>query len=196
MSFLYCLENLFDGKKYVGYTCRPSIDSRINEHFKCAKRGADSHLYKAIRKYGKENFKWYVIYEGDDALEKEDGFIKLMGDYNMAEGGGKPPQHGKKTMLGKHHTSETKKRLSESNKGRKHTEYTKLLISMSNKGKPKSAEHKEKLRQSLTGKKACNSTKQKQSIIKSGKKQSLEWVEKRIARTSISKYGIDFEVIE
>ena len=48
-------------------------------------------------------------------------------------------------FYGKHHTDEAKKKISEAHKGKHHTEDTKKKMSEARKGKPKSAEHKKKI---------------------------------------------------
>ena len=56
-----------------------------------ARRGAKWPLHNAIRKYGKENFSVKTLYEGKDALEQEDKYIKKHGYYNIMPGGIKTP---------------------------------------------------------------------------------------------------------
>lgn len=58
MAFIYVITNQINGKQYVGKTNLSSIEERFKEHksdFKkrrCEKRP----LYKAMNKYGVENF--------------------------------------------------------------------------------------------------------------------------------------------
>lgn len=52
---VYCIENVLNGKRYVGITTR-TIKERFAEHCK-----AESYIGKAIRKYGVENFKLYEL---------------------------------------------------------------------------------------------------------------------------------------
>ena len=51
---IYCIENLFNGKKYIGQGT--NVEKRMWQyHREC------DIVYAAIKKYGKENFKRYVI---------------------------------------------------------------------------------------------------------------------------------------
>lgn len=60
---------------------------------------------------------------------------------------------GNTNMLGKRHSAETKKRMSEAAKGREFSEETRQKMSERKKGGTLSPEHKEKIRQSLLGRK-------------------------------------------
>jgi group I intron endonuclease len=90
---LYCIENLRNGKRYIGFTTQP-LEERFREHkLPCMRNKYRKHypLYAAMNKYGTESFICYEIYSGPDALEMEDHYIQLMGDYNVARGGSVPP---------------------------------------------------------------------------------------------------------
>lgn len=169
---LYCIENALNGKKYVGFTSR-DVESRVNEHFHQAKyEYYNSKLYRAINKYGKENFKFYELYSGDDALEKEHGFVLLLGDYNVVDGGGLPPSRkgaklseatkakisaskkGQQPWLGRKHSEESKRKISENyntsgNAGKRHSEEAKKKMSERKRGKILSTEHKQKIREAV-----------------------------------------------
>lgn len=78
--FVYKVTNLINGKIYVGITSKPTIQHRWKEHVYAArgKRAIKKHFYKAIAKYGPENFSIQEIDEAlglDAALEKEKGYI-------------------------------------------------------------------------------------------------------------------------
>jgi group I intron endonuclease len=90
--FLYKITNTTNNKCYVGFTSM-TIEKRYKEHIRCSKYAdKNQKLYNAIRKYGPENFIVEQIYQGDDALQREDEFIKKYdAEYNMTEGGNKPP---------------------------------------------------------------------------------------------------------
>ena len=60
-------------------------------------------------------------------------------------------EHDSLHHKGKHHTEETKKKISESHKGKHHSEETKKKIGEGNKGKPKSEEHKNKISKAKKG---------------------------------------------
>lgn len=106
VGFIYCLTNLVNGKCYIGQTMK-SVHTRWLEHQWYAKKNADATnivLYRAINKYGAENFNVAVIKiisrhtrdELKDALNKEEtasireyDTLKPKG-YNMNEGGYEP----------------------------------------------------------------------------------------------------------
>lgn len=77
-GIVYKITNLINGKSYVGITTR-TLKQRFKEH--C---NADSGIGRAIRKYGKENFKKEIIDYADDneeLLELEIEHIKKYDSY-------------------------------------------------------------------------------------------------------------------
>lgn len=87
---------------------------------------------------------------------------------------------GHKIWLGKKHTEETKKKMSELNKGKRHSGETKKKISESkkghipwNKGKPCTEETKEKIRKANIGHKPSEEVKKKLSKFRMGNKYAL-----------------------
>ena len=54
-GWIYVITNLVNSKKYVGQTVR-ELRARWAGHLQAARRGGDSALCRAIRKYGEENF--------------------------------------------------------------------------------------------------------------------------------------------
>lgn len=85
MSYIYCIENLINGKKYVGETTY-TIQKRWQEHCRFSKReGSDRPLYRAIRKYGIENFIIYQLEECDAELrwEREKFWIAKLNTFHL-----------------------------------------------------------------------------------------------------------------
>ena len=67
--WIYKITNIQNNKIYIGQTSRP-IQSRFNRHLNDALNNIiDTHLARAIRKYGKENF---IIEEIDTALTQDE----------------------------------------------------------------------------------------------------------------------------
>ncbi|MBC8430220.1 MAG: GIY-YIG nuclease family protein [Pelagibacteraceae bacterium] len=86
MNKVYCITNKINNKKYVGFTSM-TIPERMGQHRHKARNETKQPIHMAINKYGWDNFDVSVLYEGDDALNREDDFIQEMGDYNISRGG-------------------------------------------------------------------------------------------------------------
>lgn len=171
-----------NGKGYIGITSQD-----VKERWKNGKGYIGALFYKAIQKYGWENIKHEVLFEGltkEQAEEKEIELIALYKSnqreygYNVANGGG--------TNSGFHISEETKKILSEKSKannarywlGKTHSAETRQLISEQRKGKPHSEETKKKISTSLKGIQRTETTRQLMSEARRGKKLSAEHKEK------------------
>ena len=168
---IYKVINTINRKVYIGATIQP-LEQRKKEHLSRAKQGSKFTFHVAIRKYGFDNFVWEVLEHCNSVVEmnkREIYYISLYGTYNkkgynMTKGGdgrrgplsekAKEKLRGNKNFLGKTHTLEVRKRLSEVNKGNKHalgrvvSEETKRKISNSEKGKIVSQESKLKMSKS------------------------------------------------
>lgn len=71
--WIYKITNLVNNKIYIGQTIRP-INERFRRHINDALNcNLNTHLARAIRKYGKENF---VIEEIDNAINQEELTLK------------------------------------------------------------------------------------------------------------------------
>lgn len=128
-GFIYITRNLINNKLYIG-------QRKIYEKWKTY-LGSGILIKKAISKYGKENFKRYIIYYAKDqeTLNEYELFYTKVFDvvkskkwYNVCYGGG--------GTSGYHHTEEHKRKLSKSkigefnpNYNRKYTEEEKRLLS-------------------------------------------------------------------
>lgn len=84
MFFVYRIENLQNGKSYIGISCRP-VGQRFQEHLSRARCGTrNSRLYAAIRKYGPDAFRNEVLATTDsesEVREMETIFIKQFDTY-------------------------------------------------------------------------------------------------------------------
>lgn len=96
MGYIYCFKNLINGKCYIGQTIRnPQV--RYSQHLATHD---ETVFHNALKKYGKENFLFYVIGEFPDneLNEKERYYIKRFNShwqdghgYNMSYGGENSP---------------------------------------------------------------------------------------------------------
>jgi group I intron endonuclease len=113
-GIIYCIENLENGKKYIGQTTRDLVE-RFREHCGNSGTSVSPKLKNAIKKYGKDCFSVDEIWSSTectqielDTIEIE--FIKEIGTlhpngYNLTLGGS-----------GGRHSDETKKLLSKISK--------------------------------------------------------------------------------
>jgi len=127
--YIYKTTNLINGKVYIGKSEKKFTDEYL---------GSGVLLYKAIKKYGKGNFKVELIEECDtiESLNDREKFWinEYMGEgcYNIAEGGngGWTTKH-----YSEEETKEYKQKLSDSGKGRVMSEETKEKLRAQNTGK-------------------------------------------------------------
>lgn len=133
ISGIYCIENVINHKKYIGQSC--NIYSRWYNHKYCLINGIheNQYLQNAWNKYGQDNFKFYILILCDEKdidfnevyyISKYKTTDRNFG-YNLDSGGNK----------NKHHSEETKLKISNSNKGKIKSEETIKKISQNRKGK-------------------------------------------------------------
>ena len=123
---IYKITNKFNGKVYIGKTTR-SLEKRKEEHIKYAKKHKNFILYRAINKYGIDNFEFEIIDETDNKNELtllEQKYIKqynsyigfeICNGYNMTRG-------GEGGFINENHPNkkEIYKKIGRSNSGDKH----------------------------------------------------------------------------
>ena len=89
-GYIYLIENKINGKKYVGKTYR-TIDLRWKEHLRDIKRYPNKPLYKAILKYGENNFTIVELEYTENCEEREIFWISFYDSfkngYNATLGG-------------------------------------------------------------------------------------------------------------
>ena len=165
MIGIYKITNKLNGKVYIGQS--RDIDARWRQHINAKDNFA---IHNAIKKYGKENFKFEVLLECPAEMLNvwERDMIALYDcmspyGYNLTEGG-----EGCKC------SEETRLKLSNIRKGKHFSEETKHKISESMKGKkrqPFSAETKKKMSDVRKGIQLSEETRLKMSEAKKGKKR-------------------------
>ncbi len=163
MYLVYLITNLINGKKYIGQTSK-TLDWRWSEHVKVRYKSpvARTYIHRAIRKHGSNSFivKELDRHEDRDViLYREIFWIAALKTYN--------PTYGYNCTYGGEGvvmTEETKEKLRKANIGKVQSEETRRKISEIQKGKkrkPLSKETKEKIRQALTGRKMPEYQRQK-----------------------------------
>ena len=170
MKYIYLTTNLINNKKYIGQHTGELNDSYL---------GSGVHFLRAVKKYGKENFKKEILeicktQEELDLAEKK--WIKKYNAildenfYNIAEGGlGGNPCAG----LTEEQELKRRRKISEAMKGEKNPFYQKGFHKENHPmwNKHHSEESKKKMRQAKIGKKLSEEHKQKISQNSTKKKQ-------------------------
>lgn len=174
MGYVYIHTNVVNNKKYVGQTIQePDLRWKNGVGYK------GQLFYLAIEKYGWNSFEHKVIEVCEPMLDFMERHLIQFYDttnsekgYNCDSGGSLNKHHSQETRKkmsesnkgkpgswrGRHHTEETKRKMSESSKhipgflGKHHSEESKKKMSEARKGKPKSEEHKRKLSEAHKGK--------------------------------------------
>lgn len=186
---IYEIVNWEDGKAttYVGSSV--DIEQRWNSHRSELRRGQhpNTHLQAAWNKYSEEAFVFNMLEEVEDnmllVMEQEylDNYFDGGHCYNIARYVEASP------MQDRHHTEETKCKMSEAKRGRTFTEEHKRKISQANKGKPKSEEHKCKLSEAKMGYKHTDETKRRMSEFMMGNQYNLGHKHTEEAKRKMSK---------
>lgn len=145
---IYKITNRVNGKVYIGQTTQPLV-KRWMVH--CCKGSACPYIHRAIQKYGKENFtveQIDVACDRDELDKKEQYWIDFYDSmnpekgYNLTSGGDHPKmseetrkkiseaKKGEKNHIyGKHHSIETRKKMSAAHKGKRKSEEMRKKIS-------------------------------------------------------------------
>ena len=138
---IYCIENTKNNKKYIGSSI--DIERRLVGH-RC-KLNAGEHenenLQNSYFKYGKENFRFFILEETleENLVERENNFIYLYDTISRSKG------YNMKDASGRELREESRKKMS-----RTHTEEEKRIVSEKMKGIPKTEEWKNKVRKPKT----------------------------------------------
>ena len=168
---VYCHTNKINGKKYIGIT------SRMPENRWRDGNGYSNQVvfWKAIQKYGWNNFIHEIVAEGLTEEEAKQMEVKLIAlyktncrryykptyGYNMTDGG--------EGTCGRFTTEETRQKISLSLTGRIMSEESRRKMSQSRKGVSFTEEHKRKIGESQLGKHVSGETKKKIGDSRIGK---------------------------
>ena len=180
MYCIYKITNSINGKTYIGQHKYKKLDDGY--------MGSGKLLHRAYDKYGIENFDKEILVfnitskKFINELEREYiSFYRSIGkaEYNILDGGDGGP-----TLLGKHRSEETKRKISESSKGKKMSDVAcrkmaaKKYGNTNAKGHHPSAESNERNRQAHLGRHLSEESKRKLSekmkIIQAAKRATKE----------------------
>lgn len=143
-----------NGKKYVGITSQKP-ERRWGHGSKYKK---NKHFYNAIKKYGWNNFEHKILCSGLNVAQAgciEQTFIRGLDLRNPANGYNNSIG-GEYGSLGVHPSAETRRKISESNKGKHRSPETCRKISEAFKGKHRSPETRQKISEANKGRMAWN----------------------------------------
>lgn len=125
MGLIYAIKNKINNKRYVGTTKR-NITHRKSEHKRDALiKNKNMLIHKAIREFGWDNFHFIILEKTNDLENREKFWIKKLNTisphgYNETVGGFH--LFGIENLFfNKHHSKETKEKISVSNYGRVHS---------------------------------------------------------------------------
>lgn len=183
-NYIYKITNITNGKIYIG----KHSTNNLNDGY----MGSGRILKKAINKYGLENFtKEYLVFcDKEDKLNWFERFyIKKYGStnadigYNLTPGGDGFSVGNIPWNTGKHHSEETRKKISEiqigripCNKGKTYSEEYKSKLSDSHKGKHPSEETRKKMSLSQKGSKKQKLSEETKKKISEAKKGKTTWM--------------------
>lgn len=156
MGLVYEVQNVLNGKRYIGYT-DATLQQRWAGHLKALARGVKSRFYDAVRSYGLDAFSLRVV-ASDVNIEYEREMILLFKTtnpnfgYNMYEGGKVSPVKCEEvrarisaTLTGRSLSEATRKKMSSSHRGQVLSAETRLKLSEATKGRSKSITTRNKM---------------------------------------------------
>ena len=177
-----------NNKIYHGKTIHNDPKLYLLSHKNDAEKDSQRLVHKAIRKYGWENIQkvWlhYKNVHPDFLDDMEKYYIRkyqtnnIKYGYNMTEGGDgvsgfipniESRQKMSKAQKGRKHSEETKRKISEGNKGKFVSKESRQKMSKSHKGKTLSPEHKQKIAEGNKGRIVSKETRKKLSEGNKGK---------------------------
>lgn len=144
---IYKATNKINGKIYIGQTTK-SLEERKKRHKQDSKR-IDTYFYRAIQKYGWENFSWEVVQDNIQSIDELDRLEQYyIAYYNCFDN----PSVGYNTQSGGHHfklTQEECEKRRQRVMGKNNPMYGKPGTWL---GKHFSEEHKQHISEALSGK--------------------------------------------
>lgn len=143
---VYKATNKINGKIYIGITTK-TLEHRRKIHIRDSKK-VDTYFYRAIRKYGEDNFEWEIIDTAETKKELEElekYYIKLYDSFDNKEKGYNTTSGGCSLY---EITKEERQKRSKRVKGENNPMYG---VESPMKGKSFTKEHREKISDALKG---------------------------------------------
>lgn len=139
-SGIYAIVNKLDGKMYIGSAI--ILQKRKSEHFLALNKNkhANRYLQFAFNKHFGWNFEFKILEilkETDNLVSREQYWMDM---YNSIVPNGYNLKPFAISNLGMRHSAETRKKISEIQKGRKASDETKAKMSAVRKGRKQTAE--------------------------------------------------------
>ncbi len=194
---IYKTTNLINGKIYIGQF------NGIDKYY----IGGGKYFKRAVKKYGRKNFKFEILTQGDFNIQLTDSleihYIQLYNATNKKIGYNIAPGGGGKT--GFFLTQEHKDKISKAHKGKIKgplSEEHKLKLSKANKGRSygvgrkNSQEFKDKCRLRKLGTKLSTKTKLKMSLASLGKPKLNTANMNKTKRKPILQYDLNMNFIK
>lgn len=198
-SGIYQIENQINGKRYVGSAM--NLRKRWQAHLSALRRSVhhNPHLQAAFRKHGEAAFMFATLESvGPHGLiGREQHYLETLNpEYNICPTAG--------SSLGRPCSRETRQKMSKAltgkghpNYGKHHSEETRAKMSVAHKGRPKSEETRRKLSLALKGKPLSAETRIRMSEAHKGvplteehkQKISASWTPERREALGVAMRG-------
>ncbi len=112
---IYKVTNIKNNKSYIGQTTQ-KFSIKKTQHIRYDKH-LQTHFYRALKKYGKENFEWEIIEKCNSKNELDEMEYHYIKQYNSFNNGYNITMGGEGT-LGRIVSQLTRKLISKANKGK------------------------------------------------------------------------------
>ena len=118
MYTIYKVTNKIDGKAYVGFDSNWPSRKSVHICEATTRKNKKYPLYRAMRKYGVENFEWQILYQSEDrnhTLNVVENQMILEHNTHFKEGHGYNMTYGGEGAFGWKPSEETKRKIGISN---------------------------------------------------------------------------------
>lgn len=178
MGTIYMWTNNINGKKYVG-KCHGNVKDRYSKHIN---GHGNVPLKRAFDKYGVDNFTFEILHDGILDIFLNDYEIEAIKTHNTnakrQNGWGYNLTDGGDGTLGFKQSAETRRKISETQKGKKVTAESIRKMSEAHKGKLHTAKTRQKMSESRKGEKHPNYGKTGEKHPNYGRKHTTESIRK------------------